>query len=409
MSDHNSIRRHPLYRIFLWVALAVSLVVLWKMNASVLSNPLYIPVDDFSHYWAAGKLVISGENPYDAILVNQIKTQITGSQLQYDTIPIMYTPPWSLPVVMPFGLFGYATGRLFWLMAHVALLLLCANLLWRIYKGNPKMAYVAWGITFIFGPTISVLEKGQITPWALAGIVGFLFFSEYRQNYLLAGMMVLFIALKPQLFYLFWPALFLWVIIERKWRLLTGVLIAISATLIIPLVFNPLVISQYAQAVLYYPPTDWATPTIGGYLRLLFGIDKFWLQFLPTVLGLIWFFYYWKRHREHWSWSKTLPDLLLVSILSAPYAWTYDHVILIPALLAAGVRLVKNPKDRRTLFFGLVFLLISLMDLFLHRLLDEFWFGWLAPIMLLWFYAVMHYLPPEEDNPIHLVPDNEPI
>ncbi len=407
MTERKSIRKHPLYRILLWVALAASLVVLWKMNASVLSNPLYIPVDDFSHYWSAGKLAISGENPYDPAAVNQLKNQITGSQLQYDTTPIMYTPPWSLPVVMPFGLFGYPTARLFWLMAHVTLLMLCANWLWKIYQGNSKMVFVAWGIAFIFGPTISVLEKGQITPWVLAGIVGFLYFTEYRQNDLLAGIMVLFIALKPQLFYLFWPAFLFWAIFERKWKLLAGAAIAVILALSIPFIFNPLVISQYIQALLYYPPADWATPTIGGYLRLLLGVDKFWLQFIPTALGLIWFIYYWNKYKQQWSWSKTLPTLLLVSILSAPYAWTYDQVILLPAMLAAGIRLMKDPRDRRIIFFGLAFLLISLLDLFLHRVWDEFWFGWLAPALLIWYYAVMHYFP-EKENPINPVAENEP-
>jgi len=66
-----SLRRHPVYRLFLWVALAASLALLWRMNALVLSNPKYIPVDDFSHYWAAGRLNTTGGNPYDPQQVQQ--------------------------------------------------------------------------------------------------------------------------------------------------------------------------------------------------------------------------------------------------------------------------------------------------------------------------------------------------
>jgi hypothetical protein len=336
MSQLHKLRKHPLYRFTLWFLLAVGIFILWKMNASVLSNPAYIPVDDFSHYWAGGRLVLSGENSYDPNLVQNLRNKIAGGQTSYETIPIMWTPPWSLPFLMPFGLFDYPNARLLWLITHITLLLIFANLTWKIFHNNTQYLWVGWAATFLFGPTISVMEKGQITPWVLAGIVGFVFLCIYKKNDFVAGMAICLIALKPQLFFLFWPALLMWVIKFRRWRVIAGLTISAAAIILIPMIFNPNVLSQYFLALSNYPPTDWATHTIGGYLRLLLGVEKFWLQFIPPALGLVWFLFYWRKHQSDWSWTKAIPDLVLVSILTAPYAWTYDQVILVPAMVAAS-------------------------------------------------------------------------
>ena len=385
-----SLRRHPVYRLFLWVALAASLALLWRMNALVLSNPKYIPVDDFSHYWAAGRLNTTGGNPYDPQQVQQLRNRIVREETSYATIPIMWSPPWSMPFVMPFGALDYPASRLLWLIAQVTIILACAKKTWEFLGGTGRTIAMAWGITFIFGPTISVLEKGQITPLVLAGITGFVYFAEYKKNDLAAGMFAVLIALKPQLYYLFWPIMLVWTLTFRRWRVLLGGLMMSVAAILIPLVFNPSLLDQYLYAVQHYPPTDWATPTLGGYLRLVFGIDNFWLQFVPALLGLAWTGYYWQKHRKDWRWLEATPILLLISILTAPYAWTYDQVILVPAILSAGVILSRHYLNRQTLILWGVYTAISLLDLFLHRFLDEYWFGWLAPAWLTW-YIIVRY------------------
>ena len=77
---------------------------------------------------------------------------------------------------------------------------------------------------------------------------------------------------------------------------------------------------------------------VGGGLRGIFGVQHVWLQFLPSVVGVLWFAFYWKRHRNAWVWEKHLPLLLLVSIGSASYFWVHDFVIAIPALIALAIQ-----------------------------------------------------------------------
>lgn len=398
MKDRPTLRQHPLYRVALWLALALSLGALWQMNQSVLSDPKYIPVDDFAHYWAAGRLNLAGGNPYHPDEIQRLRQAIAAQEIEYASIPIMWTPPWSLLVVMPFGVLGYQLSRLSWLIAHIALILVSANICWKIYGGKPEQRWVAWGTAFLLGPTISVLEKGQITPWVLIGLVGWIYFVEVRRQPFLAGLMLVLIALKPQVVYLFWLAGLLWIIRQRAWKVGLGGGVGLAFALAVAMVFNPQVIAQYAHALTTYPPTDWATPTIGGYLRLLLGVEKFWLQWIPPLAGLLWFSFIWIRHRNLWNWAHRLPELSLISILTAPYAWTYDQVILVPAMILAAAHLAATRNRPLAYLLGLAYLGMSLLDLFLHRHLDEFWFGWLAPGLFLWFILVLRLAKSNEEK-----------
>ena len=50
----------------------------------------------------------------------------------------------------------------------------------------------------------------------------------------------------------------------------------------VPLATNREVLWQYLEATAAHPPLDWVTPTPGTLLRLAFGADRYWLQFLPA-------------------------------------------------------------------------------------------------------------------------------
>jgi hypothetical protein len=202
-------------------------------------------------------------------------------------------------------------------------------------------------------------------------------------------MMIVLVAFKPQLFYLFWPAVLLWVISNRRWRVFLGFMTGILTALFISIFANPAAISQYITAFLTNPPADWATPTIGSYLRLIFGIDKFWLQFIPITLGLAWFGYVWLKQNKTWTWTQIMPSLAFASIITSPYAWTYDQVILVPAVLWAFVLFNRLASRNLVIWLWIGFLGITVLNLGLHRFYDELWFGWHALAILAWYCLVM--------------------
>ena len=77
---------------------------------------------------------------------------------------------------------------------------------------------------------------------------------------------------------------------------------------------------------------------LGWVLRLPFSVlSTSWMQWVPTLGGLVWFGFYWRRHRENWSWEEQMPILLTASLLTTSYARLYDQALLaIPVVYLFG-------------------------------------------------------------------------
>jgi len=385
---NSFVRNKIIYQIILWVLLIISVFVLMRL-ATTLSKPEYLPSDDFVQFWAGGKLDLQGENPFDPQKVEQLQIATGGQSSGAYTISIVLNPPWAISLVMPFGLLDYPSSRLAWLIFSTLLLVISSQILWRIYSGNPNQRWLALVVAFIFAPTISVLEVGQIAPLILVGLTGFLYFSSTRRNDWLAGAFIALTSIKPQVAFIFWIALLFWVIQQRRWLIFISTAITIIVLTLIALVFNHHIIEQYIVMLQTYRISEWANPTIGAYLRFFwFGTDKFWLQILPSLLGGLWFLYYWHIHNKSWNWVYELPLLLLVSQIISPYTWTYDQVILIPAIIQASIWIESDWKRWSTLILSIVFLGLNVLDLILHMRLSDFWFIWLAPALLILFLIV---------------------
>jgi len=397
----NFIKQNYLfYRIILWIILIISVFVLIRL-APTLTKPEYLPSDDFVPYWASGKLNLSGENPFDPQNVEKLQIATSGQASGAYTISIVLNPPWAISLLMPFGLLDYPSGRLAWLIFSTVLLVISSQLLWRIYSGNPSQRWIALVVAFIFAPTISVLEVGQIAPIILLGLTGFLFLYPNRRNDWLAGAFIALISIKPQVAYIFWIALLFWVIKQRRWLILISAAITILLLTLIAMIYNPDIIQQYLLMLQTYQISDWANPTIGAYLRFFwFGTDKFWLQILPSLIGGVWFLYYWHIHNTSWNWVNELPILLLISQITSTYTWTYDQVILIPAIIQATVWTLTDWKRWSTLALACIYIGINVLDLILHMRLSDFWFIWLAPALLIWFLVIRRQYSAKMDREI---------
>lgn len=381
MISIKSVNRR-VYQVLVWILLAVGIFVLIRLSPT-LTNPAYLNADDFFHFWVSGNQNFHGLNPFDPQTIERMRSQEGGIPIQ-TTISVTLNPPWVISVFMPFGLLDYSISRMIWLILTIGIIQLSAQVLWQVYSGGQNKRWFGILAVFIFSPTISALEKGQITIFALLGLTGFLYFIIIKRNDWLAGACLSLVSFKPQLVLLFWLALLIWVIQQRHWKILLGVIIAILFLTIVTILFNPLVLQQYFTMLHSYSISDWANPTIGSYLRFFWlGIDKFWLQYLPSLIGAVWFLYYWYHHYKLWDWANELPIILLASLITSPYAWTYDQVILIPAIIQATIWIVVDWKRYSTVIIAISYLALNLLNLLLHTKLDEFWFIWLAPTLLI--------------------------
>lgn len=367
-------------RILVWASLAAVLMVLFLVAIPILMTGDVFQNDDFMEYWAAGRLNSQGLNPYSTQLLEALQ-QPLGRQRTV----IMYNPPYTLAVTMPFSWLPYPLGRISWYLFSVALVAVAASWIWDLAGAPRRLMWLAWAITFLFAPVLNALHAGQISPLLLFGMAAFLHFAKAGKLWS-AGALAALIAIKPHWMYLFWIVLLFWCFDRRKWTPLLGATVSLVAGVLVAVLFNPTVVSQFLGMALTEPPIDWATPTLGGLLRTIFGPDHTWLQFVPLFLGAVWLALYYRAHRRNWDWEKHLPWVVLMSAVTAAFGWTGDQVVLLVAVVPAFYWLVAL-RSRMSVAFLALGLCLNLVVLVMRGEVTDAWFWWFAPACLVWYWA----------------------
>jgi hypothetical protein len=386
MNPHSRrLRRVPVY-----LALAATLAILGYILATR-ASALGLPTNDYVQYWAAGRLNLHGLNPYDPEQMLALERSV-GWPLDYPVMP--YYPPSVVTIFMPMGLPSYPSSRVLWLAVSLALLLGCAAWLWSFYGGSRRGAIWALAAVGVFAPALLTLEEGQVTPLVLLGLAGFLWF-ERRQQWLAAGAFVALTAIKPQLLALFWLALLVWVVDRGHWDLLLGAGLVGMTGLLVALVPNRGLLGDYLYYLgHYHSPATSDTATLATLLRLLLGGDKLWLTAVPLLLGVVWFCFYWRKHRVAWVWGEQLPVLLLASVISAPYAWLHDEVVLLVVVLQVAAWLACRNRISATSLAIAYYLALNLLALVLLPTLhyNQKWYVWMPLAFLAGYIVVRRYM-----------------
>lgn len=314
----------------------------------------------------------------------------------------MWNPPWTLSFILPFGLLNFTSGQFVWLLLQVGCVLISAQALWRLYgiggvngiSGQGAVgAWVPWLLGLTFVSTGFVLILGQITPLILLGLTALLYF-ERKENWFAFGATLAILSIKPHLIYLFWIVLVLWIWQRQQWRVALGAAVAGSCAAVIPLLFDPHVYAEYFalhRLEGITKPFDWPAPTLGDAVKIFFKFDSPALQLLPALVGVIWVLYYWQRHKQVWRWSEQLPLIILVSLTTNFFLWTYDQVIFLPALIQGGSWLVRQRLPWYRSGAAWLYIVINLAHAILRTFLaEELWYFWLAPALLI-AYLVYHW------------------
>src|SRR5258706_1290146 len=342
--------------------------------------------NDFVEYWAAARLFVSGGNPYAPVQLLKLE-QLVGWR---ESAPLlMWNPPWTLSFIWPLGLLDYNIAQFIWFVLHALIIFLGAQMLWRIYGGDALRFRPALLTVLSFTPVYFVLLLGQIGPVIWVGLIVFVPAIE-RRAWFCAGLALLLIAIKPHLFFLLWPALVLWIVKEREWNAILCLALCGLAALALPLLINPSIYFDYARMfsskdIVY--PADWATPSLGTVLAVIFPREASWVRWLPTVAAALWFVWYWNLRSDGWSWRDQLPLLSLVSLSTSSFVWTFDLVVLLPAVVQCAARLSRQIEPRKLIVS--LYLVVNAVLLFgkiFWR--NDLWYFWVAPALLA-LYLVM--------------------
>jgi hypothetical protein len=366
-------------------------VWLWVRSGAVFRN-------DFIQYWAAGRLLLAHADPYDpnALFSLQQAAGWTGNQPA-----VMFNPPWTLslfllPALLPAGA---ATG--FWLLLQIPVVTGCAAVLWRLYGGERRE--IGWAVLlgFLFPPVAWTVMFGQASGFLLLGLVLFLL-AVRAGAWTLAGMALSLTAVKPHIVLLVWLAVALWALREGRWQVLVGGLTGLLLLSVLPFLLEPGVFAAWIRAFATRPPNRYVSDTLGMALRLLFGRQHVWVQFVPLAGGAAWVVAHWWSRRTRWSWSRELPLAALVSAALAPYGWFFDLVVAVPALLELTVRARALPERRGRTGLLAGYLVFCAIFTGLHfAFWDPYAFvhGWLGGFLLLSYLWLRRVLAPIDVEP----------
>lgn len=341
------------------------------------------PMNDFVVYWTAPHLFLDHRNPYSLTEVFNAQKSL-GSKAG---IPIMFLcPPWALSILSPLGLLrSYAAGWFVWVVLLISCTAIGSRLLMDVYFGSvdvPEISYPHWYrflFAFTFYPTLFAIRVTQASPFLFLGLAGFLY-CERRKSSFFAALCLSLSLIKPHLVLFVWVALLL----KKEWKMLATVSLVAGALTLTTLLRFPAAFQQYWNLMSGPYPRYTAGGILGGIRAISGGSQLYWIQSIPSVIGLVWVFIYCRRIRN-WNWTDQLPMLVTASLLCTPYGFTFDQCLLmIPIIYLAGSaarQFGKIPRDRILLYTVLNIAIL------IGSLVAYFWAFVLAPLtvaILLW-------------------------
>lgn len=310
---------------------------------------------DLIAYWGGGRLLWSGENPYDLDKLGALQLEVSRHPLgcvpgcPHPPFPvIMYNPPWLSVWLAPVVALPFPAAAVAWLGLNLALILSAATLLWRLFAEHAASTPVAfnWIASVVFLPVLSNLQMGQMGGLLVFGLAGFVFFTSRGRDFP-AGMCLALTTIKPHVVYLPWIAIVCWVVLERRWRVFAGVAAVLLPSLGVVALVSSRALVGY-QSILANPPLHLRTPTLGGVSRLLLFHDAPRIQYLPALMAGSALAVYLLSKRPHIDWKAAMGPLLLVSVTTAAYGWSYDQVVLLVPFLEVVNRVLGDQKVDRS-------------------------------------------------------------
>ncbi len=318
----------------------------WTLSLLVKRGVDVFPLEDrdFANYWAAGKLVVSG----DVLLLFSPDEYFVRLQelLGENTQPRNWSyPPHFLLLLWPLGFLGYRVAMLVFLAVTFAAFIASVAVLrrqWALTVDGRMIALALVGYVILM---IAVAQNGFLT----ASLVVFSL-AYMRSRPALAGMALALLTIKPQLGFLF-PVLAL---LDRNWRLLLWAtafslcLFALSAA-----IFGIAAWQGYFASVVpqqYVVATQWT----GGFLRMMPGVlgslralgmpahSALVVQATVSAICLAAVFWLWSRTRDVVDRAFILTA---GTLLISPYAFSYDMGAL--CVLAGIMALRDDPRRAR--------------------------------------------------------------
>lgn len=233
-------------------------------------------------------------------------------------------PLWTAVVLIPFAALPLEAAAVLWAAVGIGATVYGASLAWRAFRGPARLAWLYAVLVVASQPFWILLISGQLDGVVLL-LIALLFWALAVRRPVGAGAALALTALKPQLVALTLPAVALRALALRERPLLGAALATAAAMAVVPMVFLPLW------------PLEWLDELVGRRLRVSALLPTAW-GFAADVLGNVALGAVLALALLAAVWllvgGRAL-DLTEVAVLSlplslflAPYAWSYDQLVL---------------------------------------------------------------------------------
>ena len=330
----------PISRSFVRIIAASAIFFFfWKgVEHTAPSFVVNVGYKDVLQYRSAASLFLKGLNPYDETLITDLQKKTW--QGEPDSKPVnFYTLPMALSFVFPMALLPFTLSVHVWLSVMFALVLesfvLCYGLFETKRRQERTIKIVLAFFFLTFFPLYYSFYFGQLSPILLFGLVASLVCFKKEgwkvADSFLGGICLSVTSLKPHLLYLLYIYILVVSIREKEWKTLAGMVSGVGMLLFFPVIYNPKIIPYFFQTV-ESPPIHWLTPTLGTYLQ---GISRNYdamLRFIPTVIVGSIATLFLLLTKRNLSTIATICFLLPLSLVTTPYCWVFDQMLLAPAI-----------------------------------------------------------------------------
>lgn len=308
-----------------WLIGLLTGLVLIIAISSIIPRMPFMGGSDFRAYWSASYLLAHSEDFSDPELLLAIEREHTGWRRDYAVMT--WNPPWLLALLLPYTLVSFVQATKLWLFTNIGLIYTGSVLVWRVYarrEATQRRWAIAPLVAFTFSPVLTILMMGQVNSLVFLGLAIFLYF-EQRNRQFKAGMGLVLMLVKPHLVYITAPLILLTAIVKRQWRVLIGMGITLLILMFIVFLLHPTFLVDYGRSIAGGRLLRWATPTLGGILAETFGWN--WGKLVGVVILPLAVILWWRK-REQFDISSLVNVTLLVSVITAPFGWGYDAVVL---------------------------------------------------------------------------------
>ncbi len=316
--------RRPINAILLILALAV---LFFLVPPLISQNER----GDFRSYWSASYLLGHRENMYDGERMLEIQRTYAG--VPAGTWPLVtLSPPWSVLMFVPLTLLPFERAAWIMLLINVLLLGMSGILLWQnVVRDGParKRLWIPLLAAFAFSINLTAIMNGQTTIFALAMVAAFLALEKQRRD-VWAGVAIAATLVKPQTVFVTIVIVMLEILRTRRWRMAWGFVGTAVATALILWALRPPWLQEYLTNTREMNALGWESSNLTGILFVLTnwtGVRFLAVLVIPLVALGLW------RMGTRLNFRLIVDASLLLSLITAPYGFSYDQTVLLAPLL----------------------------------------------------------------------------